>query len=184
MKDPGQDYGIARLEPLPRIPDTGFSMTKSMLSLTPRTNASRVLLWLVALPAWFILVAPGTVHAADFLNVRYLSCYDGDTCTVTIPYVHPLFGKKIPVRLAGVDTPEKGGRGKCDQEKALAIKAHQLTQSMMEHASQIDLRNVARGDFFRLWADVMVDGVSLGERLLECGLALPYNGKQKPDWCR
>lgn len=144
----------------------------------------RVMLWLWVI-AVGILFAPSPTHATDFLNVTYHHCYDGDTCTVTIPNVHPLFGEKIRVRINGVDAPEKGWRAKCDPEKDLAIKAHNLAHSMMESASRIDLRNAKRDTkFFRVAADVVVDGVSIGERLLECGLAHPYDGKQKRSWCK
>ncbi len=66
----------------------------------------------------FALPLTTTTFAADFNNVTYHRCYDGDTCALTIPGVHPLFGEKIAVRIAGIDTPEI--KGKCDQEKVLA----------------------------------------------------------------
>ena len=44
--------------------------------------------------------------ATDFNNVTYHRCYDGDTCTFTIPGVHPLFGEKISVRIAVMETAE------------------------------------------------------------------------------
>src|SRR5690349_9649717 len=57
-------------------------------------------------------------------------CYDGDTCTVSLPENIPaLFGDHITVRLAGIDTPEI--KGMCDEEKALAQKARALTQKLM-----------------------------------------------------
>ena len=55
----------------------------------------------------------------------------------------------------------------------------------MANASRIDLRNVERGNYFRIVADVMVDGVSLGEQLITGGLARPYVGKRKREsWCK
>lgn len=59
--------------------------------------------------------------ATDFPNVTYHHCYDGDTCTFTLPGVHPLFGEKINIRLVGIDTPEI--RVKCEQETALGKEA-------------------------------------------------------------
>jgi endonuclease YncB( thermonuclease family) len=52
-----------------------------------------------------LLILPSSTFAADFSNVIYHRCYDGDTCTFTLPGVHPLFGEKISVRIAGLDTP-------------------------------------------------------------------------------
>ena len=134
-------------------------------------------LWVIAAN---IIFATTPTYAADFLNVTYHHCGDGDTCTVTIPTVHPLFGEKIRVRVADIDTPEI--RGKCTSEKAQAIEARDRARSLMKNALRIDLRNVERGNFFRIVADVMVDGVSLGEQLITAGLARPYGGKRK-GWC-
>ena len=39
-------------------------------------------------------------HAYDFPNVTYRSCYDGDTCRMDIPGLHPLVGNNIPIRFA------------------------------------------------------------------------------------
>ncbi len=60
---------------------------------------------------------------------------------VSIPGVHPLFGEKISVRLAGIDTPEING--KCDQEKALAEKARDLVRGILPTARSIDLIDAA-----------------------------------------
>ncbi|MEE8448005.1 MAG: hypothetical protein V3S39_00085 [Thermodesulfobacteriota bacterium] len=46
----------------------------------------------------------------DFTDVQFIRCYDGDTCTFDIPYVHPLLGKRIAVRFRGIDTPEIKGK--------------------------------------------------------------------------
>jgi endonuclease YncB( thermonuclease family) len=47
----------------------------------------------------------------------------------------------------------------------------------------IVLKNIKRGKYFRLIADVYIDGVSLGEQLIKHGHAVEYSGKAKPDWC-
>ena len=49
------------------------------------------------------LSVPLWVHAADFQNVEILRCYDGDTCTATLPGVTPFFGEKMRVRISGID---------------------------------------------------------------------------------
>ena len=85
------------------------------------------------------------------------------------------------MRVAGIDTPEI--RGKCKCEKAQAIKARDKARSLMKSSSRIDLHNVERGNFFRIVADVMVDGASLGEHLIEAGLARRYDGGKREGWC-
>ncbi len=87
--------------------------------------------------------------AYDFPNVTYRTCYDGDTCRFDIPNIHPFFGENIPIRFAGIDTPDL--RGKCDQEKQLAIKARDLVQTTLEQVHSITLKNVERGNTFVLW---------------------------------
>ena len=47
-------------------------------------------------------------------------CYDGDTCYAILENV-PEKLKFVRIRIRGIDTPEI--KGKCDNEKALAIEA-------------------------------------------------------------
>ena len=122
------------------------------------------------------------VHAEDFIDVTYYTCYDGDTCTFTIHGVPDVFGKKIGVRLAGIDTAEV--RAECDHEYALAIQARDLVRDLLGNASHIALRDVQRGKYFRLVAQIEADGVNVSQRLLERGLAVPYDGGTKTHkWC-
>lgn len=39
-----------------------------------------------------------------------------------------------------------------------------------------------RGKYFRIVADIEVDGENLAELLLDNGLAKPYDGRNKPEW--
>ena len=52
-------------------------------------------------------------------------------------------------------------------------------------AKKIELRNMKRGKYFRIVADVYVDGKSLGDMLIKRSLAVPYDGGHKgKDWCK
>ena len=119
----------------------------------------------------------------NFRCVKYLRNYDADTITFDIPSVHPLLGKKISVRLRGIDTPEI--RGKCSREKELAKRAQQMVENLLTKARRIDLQNTERGKYFRIVADVIVDGKSLTQYLLANKMGYPYMGgkKQKYYWC-
>ncbi len=129
-----------------------------------------------------LLIGTALVHAEDFTAVTYHTCYDGDTCTFTIPGLPEVFGQRIGVRLAGIDTAEM--RSKCDRERTLAIQARDLVRNMLSRASQITLRDVSRGKYFRLVAQIEADGVNVSQRLLERGLAVPYDGGTKTHkWC-
>ena len=109
------------------------------------------------------------------------SIYDGDTFRANIKDWPPIVGVKIPVRIIGIDTPEI--RSKCPKEKALAYEAKQFTVDLLSNAKVIELQNIKRGKYFRLLAIVIVDGVSLGDALIEEGLAIFYDGGTKANWC-
>ena len=112
---------------------------------------------------------------------RVISVYDGDTFRVDIDSLPPIVGKNIPIRLNGVDTPEI--RGKCGHEKDLAIKARDFVRNKLANAKEIKLNNLQRGKYFRVVANVMVDGVSLEQELLDNELAYKYTGGKKSSWC-
>ncbi|WP_317928615.1 thermonuclease family protein [Halioxenophilus sp. WMMB6] len=112
---------------------------------------------------------------------QVVGVYDGDTITVTVENWPSVIGDAIGVRVAGVDTPEI--RGKCASEKALARSARELTRTAVTSASKVELYNLRRDKYFRLLADVCVDGKNLSKLLLEAGLAYAYDGGTKQSWC-
>jgi endonuclease YncB( thermonuclease family) len=119
----------------------------------------------------------GTLHVSEVTSV-----YDGDTFRVNISGIHTLIGERIGIRVAGIDTPEM--RGKCDKEKQLARKAKQYTVAFLRNAKKIELRNVKRGKYFRIVADVYADGISLTDALIHYNLGVTYDGGTKAkDWC-
>ena len=116
----------------------------------------------------------------DVTVSRLTSVYDGDTFTVDIDELDPIVGKKIRIRVNGVDTPEI--KGKCDSEKELAIEARDYVNALLNNADEILLVNIKRGSFFRIIADVMVDGVNLADLLIDNNLGRVYGGA-KQSWC-
>lgn len=124
-------------------------------------------------------------HNHETFNcVEYVRNYDGDTITFHIPNVHPLLGKKINIRVNGVDTPEIRGKTKC--EKDLAKVAKGVVERYLKYAKKITLRNIGRGKYFRVVADVYVDNQSIKDVLIKKKLGYPYDGGTKPkiDWCK
>ena len=112
---------------------------------------------------------------------KVISVYDGDTFRVDIDSLPPIVGKNIPIRLNGVDAPEI--QGKCQQEKDLALEARDFVRNKLANANEIKLTKLQRGKYFRIVADVMIDGVSLETELLENKLAYKYTGGKKSSWC-
>ncbi len=132
-----------------------------------------------------------TLSAESISNKNYgsvvvsevTSIYDGDTFRANIKEYPELIGYRIGVRVNGIDTPEM--RGKCLKEKKLARAAKQFSVEKLRGAKKIELRNMKRGKYFRIVADVYVDGESLGIMLIEQGLAVVYDGGHKAkDWCQ
>ena len=106
--------------------------------------------------------------------------HDGDTFIVGIDDVHPIIGKEISIRINGIDTPEI--TDKRPHIKKLAIKARDYAANLLHNAQKIELVNIQRDKYFRLLADVYVDGVNLGEELIQAGLAHTYDGHTKSKW--
>ncbi len=113
---------------------------------------------------------------------KVISVYDGDTFRVNIDSLPPIVGRNIRIRVNGVDTPEI--RGKCVYEKNLALKARDFVRNKLANAKEIKLTNLQRGKYFRVVANVVVDGVSLEQELLDNELAYKYSGGKKLSWCK
>lgn len=106
--------------------------------------------------------------------------YDGDTLTVRVPGWPPVF-RELSFRLRGYDTPEI--RGKCDQERELAFLAREALAGTVRGGEWIRLDSVERGRYFRLVGTLSVDGAPVASRLIEAGLARPYDGGTREGWC-
>ena len=116
----------------------------------------------------------------DATVLEVTSIYDGDTFRANIKGFPAVIGEHMSIRINGIDTPEL--RGKCDKEKQLARLAKQFTVERLRDSKVIVLKNIKRGKYFRLIADVYVDGVNLGEQLVKQGHAVKYQGKTKQTW--
>lgn len=131
------------------------------------------------------LYAGSCVHLNDRFNcVEYVKNYDADTITFNIPGVHSIIGEKINIRVSGVDTPEIRTKNSC--EKKLAKFAKKEVEKVLKGAKRIDLANIKRGKYFRIVADVIIDGKSLTEFLIKSKYAYIYDGgkKKSQDWCK
>jgi endonuclease YncB( thermonuclease family) len=109
------------------------------------------------------------------------SIYDGDTFRVTIHKWPRLIGENIRIRASGFDTPEI--KGKCLEEKRKAQIAKELTTASLKVAEKIELRNMKRGNYFRIITDVYIDGKPLKDIHLQAGTARPYSGGKRKSWC-
>ncbi|MFT5888337.1 MAG: micrococcal nuclease [Zhongshania sp.] len=124
------------------------------------------------------------LNAAEYGNAivtAVRTIYDGDTFRADISGWPAVVGEGIPIRIKGIDTPEM--RGKCQSEKDAARAAKQFSVGRLGGVGVIELKSIERDKYFRLLAEVWIDGVSLGEQLIHAGFAVPYGGGTKVAWC-
>ena len=134
---------------------------------------------------FLIIFVSFTAYAKDYGNVtvsEVTSIYDADTFRVNIKGYPPIVGERIPVRVLGVDAPELSG--KCEAEKIKAIQAKQFTVQALRSAKIIELRNIQRGKYFRILANVYVDDKNLADSLIKAGHARVYDGGKRLGWCK
>lgn len=120
---------------------------------------------------------------SDYGSIRIYdvrSVYDGDTFKVTIPGWPKIIGDTIGIRISGIDTPERIGTS--EDIKMLAAEARQAAIDLLEDADIIELRNMRRGKYFRIVADVYVDDELFADILIDKKLAKPYDGGTRPTW--
>ena len=138
---------------------------------------SFVILSFLLLPSYSLAESYG-----DYQGAVYLQNYDGDTIRFDLPGYPPIAGDDIRVRVNGIDTPEI--KGKCEKEKYDAKQAKEMVADILKDAEQITLKNMERGKYFRIVADVIVDGENLADILIEAGMAIHYDGGKKTHkWC-
>ena len=132
----------------------------------------------------FSIMVMGTAHAhvTNFSHVEYVNAYDGDTIIVNIPGVPEIFGRLITVKLRAINAPEIKGR--CADERYLAVRARNWIRSRLQAAQVIELHELERDKYFRIVADVKLDGEDLSIMMMERGYAVRHTEGPKPSpWC-
>ena len=127
------------------------------------------------------LLISTTFAYGDVKISKVISVYDGDTVRVNIDSFPDIIGKNIRIRLKGIDAPEI--KGKCKKEIDLAIMARDYLRNAINQSSQIELRNIERGKYFRIVGELYIDGENISNNLLKRKLAYYYNGGKKRSWC-
>jgi len=136
----------------------------------------------------FVAITCGNVTAADpnypdIIVTEFVKNYDADTITVNIKGWPKIIGENISVRVNRIDTPEI--RGGTEYSKNLALKAKKFVSILMRASDSIVLKNPKRGKYFRIVADVEINGMDLGKLLIWMGYAKAYDGKSsRPDWSK
>ena len=141
----------------------------------------KILITLLLLP--LIAVAQkqpqGVTYDANILRVN-----DGDTVVISAPFLPAPLKPELAVRIFGVDTPEKGFRAKCPQEDAKGQLATKFTKDLVANSQK---RQVIIYDWDkfggRILGDIILNGQSLRNQLIQNGYARAYFGEAKQSWC-
>jgi len=117
-------------------------------------------------------------------DLKIMRVIDGDTVEFEAPFLVDPLPKKLSIRVWGVDTPEKSFRAKCEKEAAMGAEATQFTKDLVANAKTTQI-SIYQWDKFggRVLGDVIIDGNSLTQMLLEKGYAREYYGDAKQSWC-
>jgi endonuclease YncB( thermonuclease family) len=109
---------------------------------------------------------------------------DGDTIVVAAPYLPAPLKPELGVRIFGVDTPEKGFRGKCESEKVRGEQASVFTKDVIKATKKHQVVLYDWDKFGgRVLGDILLDGMSLRALLIKNGFAREYFGDAKQSWC-
>jgi endonuclease YncB( thermonuclease family) len=117
-------------------------------------------------------------YQAEVIKVK-----DGDTVLVDVA-VWPGLTQRVSIRLVGVNTPEKRGKGITDCEKRAGQKATEFTQRWLKDAGVVTVSDVKLGKYAgRALGKISKKGQDLGEALIASGHAKPYSGGKREPWC-
>ena len=140
-------------------------------------NMKTIIVLILCLP---LLATAGKRTYGDAIASRVVNVYDGDTMTVDIAGWPEVVGLGISVRCYGIDTPELRTRN--EQEKKLGYAARDFVRELVKNSKKVELKNIRRDKYFRLLAEVYIDGVSLADTLIKSGHARKYDGGKKQKW--
>lgn len=124
--------------------------------------------------AFFPGPATAGVGAPPCAVVRVI---DGDTVDLDC-----LGEGRFRARLTGFDTPETHRPG-CAEEALAGQAATRRLRALVAASGQIDAQLGRWDRYDRRLVQLSVDGRDVGARLIAEGLALPYQGGRRPDWC-
>ena len=118
-------------------------------------------------------------------NLKIIRVIDGDTILISAPFLPKELKQTLSIRINGIDTPEKGKKAKCPYEENLSQQATAYVQEEIKNGKMIRVKLIKWDKYGgRVIGDVMINGISLAEKLIAANYAVKYNGKgKKKDWC-
>lgn len=132
-----------------------------------------------------VLALYSSIAIANPYDFPITRVVDGDTVKIEAVFLPKELKQELSVRVYGVDTPEKGALAKCQAERDKGAAASKFTVNAIN--SSTDRKILIHGwDKYggRILGDVILDGVSLRDLLIQNNLAKPYFGGTKESWCK
>lgn len=129
---------------------------------------------------FLLLLLPITTWADQ---PKILRIIDGDTFIVSAPFLPDPLKKERPLRLSNIDTPNIKRWANCDKEYQLGEKAKHYAEHLIKKAKKQTVRIVGYDKYGRFLGQIILDGKSLSDSLIEAKLARPYYGGKKQSWC-
>lgn len=137
------------------------------------------------LPAFALMITLGVAScqsmagrdasAASGCQVTHV--FDGDTVAMDCPGLG-----EFRARLTGYDTPEAFEPG-CPEESALARAATDRLRALLATASAVEPGLAGTDRYGRRLVALRLDGRDVSATLISEGLAVPYSGGPRIDWC-
>ncbi|MFK7938939.1 MAG: thermonuclease family protein [Roseovarius sp.] len=140
--------------------------------MTP-TSFVYVLLTVVALYQIAQWLAPYNALAEQGCILGYV--YDGDTVELKCG------AERLTARLQGFDTAETKDP-RCAEELAHGALATDRLRALVKQG-EVTFSQRGYDKYNRVLIRLSVDGVDVGETLVREGLAVPYTGGKRIDWC-
>lgn len=112
-----------------------------------------------------------------------LMAIDGDTLSCNQERLR-ILGDGAPY-VSGVDAPEMGHRAACPAEEALALRARDRLQALLQTPGMVIEDSGEVDPFDRPLVTVRLpDGSTAGQTLIDEGLAREWRPGVRIDWCR
>ena len=142
----------------------------------------KLLLLLCLVPV--LVSAQPRQRAGVTYDITITRVVDGDTVAFSAPFLPAPLKQELSIRVFGVDTPEKGFRAQCPSEAARGAAATEFTKRLVAESTQRQMILMDWDKYGgRVLGDVLLNGQSLRNMLIQNGFAREYYGEAKTSWC-
>jgi endonuclease YncB( thermonuclease family) len=144
----------------------------------------RVIFFLLAFLPGLLFAQTAKESRAVIYDVVITRVVDGDTVAFRADWLPDPLKKELSIRVFGVDTPEKGHRAQCPSEAQRGEMATAFTKQVVAAAKTRQIALMGWDKYGgRVLGDVILNGQSLRQMLIQNGFAREYYGDAKQSWC-